>query len=430
MEIKRGDLYEAVWRQPRNQLAEKWSLSTRTITLACRQFDIPVPPSGHWTRVSMNKIIQRPPLRGDRKVSIELLEPTSNMITRRQPKHNSNLTAKPNPPSRPPNTGSSGLITTPRNPAATFVKATIQETSPAIRKAYRSYSSPNANRDYRYQHVLPGSESIVRIAVMPEMVERALLLMDAILRAIAAEKWAVQIPSDQDRTKNSVNIDGITVLFTLTEQRKQERIKSDKMWTDWEYRYHSTGVLRFQYGVGAYLSELKDKKNQSLEERIEDIVQALRTEVTRVQNSQIERREQERRYRLGQMLSGMVEQALKNNEKCEQRLDQCAKNHEQATKIRTFVEELKQRIPPDQWRTEQALWAEWALRRADELDPVTRFDRLDHTVPVKVLHQVQDMMAAAPERYVQLQELDLEKSVDQIIDRMTRFPKPPCLGGV
>jgi hypothetical protein len=129
------------------------------------------------------------------------------------------------------------------------------------------------------------------------------------------------------------------------------------------------------------------------------------------------------------MLYGVVEQALKYNEKCEQRLDQCIEKYEQATKIRTFVEELKRRIPLNEWRKEQVQWAEWALLRADELDPVTQFDQLDHNVPKKVLHQVQAMIAAEPERYAQLQELDLKKSVEYAIDRVTHFSKPPYPGG-
>lgn len=425
MKIRRGDLFDAVWQTPRKQLAEQWRVSASTITSACRQFDVPVPRAGYWTRVSMGKPTQSPFLTGTRETSIELVEQVATRPTRTSSKNTANPTTKFDSHKTSLSTGKPEPPEVSIEPSAVSVKATIQEAAPAIRKAYRSYNSPAANRDDRYKHVLPGSDSIVRIAVMPEMVERALLLMDAILRAVAAEEWAVQIPSDQDRTKNSVEIDGVKVLFTLTEQRKQERVKSHKMWTDWEYRYHSTGILRFQYGVGRYLSEIKDNKNQPLEERIVDIIHALRDEVSRVQNVEIERREQERLHRLGQMLAGMVDRALKYNEQCEERLNHCAEKYEQAAKIRAFVKELKQRTHPDQWRPEQLKWLDWALRRADELDPICQFDHLDHSVPETVLSQVRAAIDSEPERYAQLQELDLERSVENKIDWRRRFPSYP-----
>ena len=425
MEIRRDDLFDAIWQTPRKQLAKKWGISASTITSACRQCDVPVPPAGYWTRVSMGKPTQRPLLTGTRETLIKLIEPVTTTQKRPRLKNAPNPAAKFDSQKTSLSTGKPEPLKVSIKPSAISVKATIQETAPAIRKAYRSYSSPKADRDYRYQHVLPGSESIIRIAVMPEVVERALLLMDAILRAMAVEKWPVRIPAEPDRTKNSVEIDRVTVVFTITEQRKQERIKSGKMWTEWEYRYHSTGILRFQYGVGAYLREIKDSKSQRLEERIQEIIQALRNEVTRAKNTELERREQERLHRLGQMLSGIIKAGLQYNERCELRLNEYLEKYEQATKIRAFVADLKQRACPDQWRPEQVNWVEWALNRADELDPVCHFSQLDHTVPQTVLSQVKAKIDSEPEKYNQLRELNLERSVEQKLDWIEQFPNYP-----
>lgn len=258
---------------------------------------------------------------------------------------------------------------------------------------------------------------------MPEMVERALLIMDAILRSMSANKWKVKTPAEKDRTKNSVEIDGVTVLFTITEQRTQERIKSDDRWREWEYWYHSSGILRFQYGAGSYVQEIKDNKKLKLEQRIGDIVQALRDEVKRTQDAEIKKRERERLHRLWETLSLMVQKALKYNAQCENRLDEYLAQHEQAIKIRSFVDGIKQRTAADPFRPQQQRWVEWGQRRADEIDPVTNFEELDYAVSETVSSQVQSIIDAEPECYGELNELDLERSIGAKLGWIKKYPE-------
>ena len=414
MEISRGTLFDAVWESPRKKLAAEWAISANAITSACRQYDVPLPPPGYWTRVSMDKPTERPSLSGPRDTVIDLIDAAPPDRKRRRQNPTAKQSKQSEPRKQSQDIGEPDLHTS--------VQTTISAASPAIRKAFRSYASPKAARDFRYQHVLPGSDTIVRIAVMPEMVERALLIMDAILRRMAENKWAVKTPAHNDRTKNSVEIEGVTVFFTITEQRRQERVKSDQRWTDWEYRYHSTGILRFQYGAGPNVQEIKDTKTRRLEERIEDVIQALRDEVRRTKDAETKRRERERLYRLGQMLSEMVRKAVKYNEQCETKLDACVAQHEQAVKIRSLVDDIKRRNAPAQLKPEQVRWIDWALTRANEIDPATNFDELDYAVPETVLSQVQAMIEAEPERYGQLNELELEHSIEKQLDWIKKYP--------
>ncbi|GAA4648313.1 hypothetical protein GCM10023116_05800 [Kistimonas scapharcae] len=39
---------------------------------------------------------------------------------------------------------------------------------------------------------------------------------------------------------NAVTIDDVTITFTISEQRKQVKTKSDSYWREWEYSYGST----------------------------------------------------------------------------------------------------------------------------------------------------------------------------------------------
>ncbi len=178
MEITRQALYEALWSSPRKELASAWGIDPNTITYASKKQNIPLPKPGHWTLVSMGKSPTQPTLIGNPDESVTLEDPPRKPRNKKQPSSGTAKAAtKGALTSGPTPVGSSNSV-----PASIHPVTSISEALPTVRKAYKTYSSPKAVRDYKYQHVLPGSAEVIRIAVMPEMVERALLLMDTILR--------------------------------------------------------------------------------------------------------------------------------------------------------------------------------------------------------------------------------------------------------
>ena len=50
--MKRSELYAMVWQKPMTKVAEELGLSDVGLAKACRRNDIPVPPRGHWAKVS------------------------------------------------------------------------------------------------------------------------------------------------------------------------------------------------------------------------------------------------------------------------------------------------------------------------------------------------------------------------------------------
>ena len=421
MKLTRQALYEALWKSPRKELAEDWSLNATTITAACKFFKIPLPPPGYWTRVKMGKQDQWPTLQGPTDDLIELVDPPA---------------AKPkiNKSPLPPKT------TQQKAKTATACKTTqkvsdsdvlnfrlcpsIAETLPAIRKAYQSYSSSKAAKDFRYKHVLPASDSIIRMTVMPELVERALLVLDALLRRFKANKWNVQIPATTDRSKNSVEVDGVTILFSIVEQRRQEKIKSESTWTEWEYVYHSTGILRFQYSTSPSIwAEIKDLKRTRLEYRIDEIIQTIKNEVTRLKQAEHARKERARLSQLGDELSGLVKLALEHNRACSQRLDCYLEQFEKAERIRRFAEAFRGKLTTKNCTPEHEQWLEWANSKANELDPISNPNTFNFTVPMDITSRVNAMIDEAPERYGVLRELDLDASVESTLRLIANYPR-------
>jgi len=293
------------------------------------------------------------------------------------------------------------------------LRSSIAEALSVIRKAYRSYSSPKAPRDFRYKHVLPASDSVIRMTVMPDLVERALLVLDSLLRRFKANEWNVQIPATTDRRKNSVEVDGVTILFSIIEQRRQEKIKSQSTWTEWEYVYHSTGILRFQYSTSTSIwHEIKDTKRSPLEDRIDGIIQSIKDEVIRLKQAEQARKERERLSRLGDQLSGLVKLALEHNQARSQRLESCLEQFEKAERIRRFAEAFRGKLTTKNRMPEHEQWLEWADSKANELDPISNPSTFNFTVPMDITSRVNAMIDEAPERYGVLRELDLEPDAE------------------
>lgn len=413
MEITRQALYEALWSSPRKELASAWGIDPNTITYASKKQNIPLPKPGHWTLVSMGKPPSQPALTGDPDESVTLEDPP------RKPGKKKPPSSTPKTPRKVDQTSSQTLpVSSEPVPTIKDPVTSISEALPTIRKAYKTYSSPKAARDYKYQHVLPGSAEVIRIAVMPEMVERALLLMDTILREFQKSQWKTRIPSERDRNKNSVFVEGVEILFTITEHRQQERVKSESRWTTWEYRYHSTGTLRFQFGTSSWLHEIKDNKRKKLEERIPEIIDGILEEVARVKRVEIERKNRERIERLESRLSDLVRKALNHNHQCEERLNHCIAQHQKALRIRSLVDAFRRSDSPDQRYDEREKWLSWLEVKANNMDPINNQNSTDFSVSKDLVAQVCSMIESDLDAYSPLKELDLEASISKVARRI------------
>jgi hypothetical protein len=60
--LTRGELFDLVWSTPMNKLARRFGLSDVGLAKTCERFHIPRPPQGHWARVAWNHKSDRPSL--------------------------------------------------------------------------------------------------------------------------------------------------------------------------------------------------------------------------------------------------------------------------------------------------------------------------------------------------------------------------------
>lgn len=291
----------------------------------------------------------------------------------------------------------------------------IEKALPPIRKAFKSYNSPTAKRAYRYQYVWPSGESLLRMAVMPEMVKRALLIFDSIIRECKNNKWEVQLPAKDNKKMNAVIVDGITIHFTISEQKRQEKIKSEDSWHEWDFRYHSLGILRFQYGAGYSNREIKDGKKLQLEDRLDDIIQAFRDEVIAVEQAKKARQEREYKERLRHQVERLLNDAQSNNEQCDLYLSEQLSSFEKYLQLNKFITHMKRSISQESLTPEVELWFEWLHKKSEEVNPASNIDELDFSIPINLLTQVETMISNDEERYGELRKIDIPKILECLV---------------
>ena len=71
MKIRCIELFNAVWEKPVRTLAQEWGLSDVGLAKVCRKHGIPLPPLGHWAKVSVGRGMKKPALLADPDIEIE-----------------------------------------------------------------------------------------------------------------------------------------------------------------------------------------------------------------------------------------------------------------------------------------------------------------------------------------------------------------------
>ncbi|WP_157360227.1 hypothetical protein [Aliagarivorans marinus] len=415
-QLTRFELYTAVWETPRNALAKLWGVPANAITEACKSNEVPLPRSGYWTLVALDKPREVPVLHGDHGVQIEICSPGPSSKETSSRTVVLEVDSQQRSEQSSPRDFQEGEMTIAEQEIP--LTQSIDQALPPIRKAFKSYNSPKAARDYRYQYVLPGGSSILRIAVMPEMVERALLIVDSIVRECKRRKWQVQLPASDNAKMNAVVVDDVTIEFTVTEQRRQEKVKSESTWRDWEYIYHSTGVLRWQFGARYSKREIKDAKRGTLEQKLPDIVQGFIDEVERVHRMEREQRAREHHRELVQRVESMVREAVAYNKRCEDTLSQRISEYQTAKRLREFAAYMSSK--PEQ-SEEYSDWLGWIEAKVLSIDSMTSTEADSWIVPVDVLFYVSELVENGEDE--ELKRLDIAEIVKHFL-HWSHFTKP------
>jgi hypothetical protein len=168
--LTRDQLYEDVWSRPVIQIAKDLGISDVALAKICRRLSVPLPPRGYWARIAAGRPARKPDLpktlpSAPTSHALRVWRPPAEIVARQAP---------------------GGARTLPPIP----VPATVENPHPLIRRT-EVYLKRTGARDPDAT-ALP-AEAVLDIAATPPCADRALKIMDTILKALEARGHTVGV---------------------------------------------------------------------------------------------------------------------------------------------------------------------------------------------------------------------------------------------
>jgi hypothetical protein len=357
--FERQNLYEQVWEKPMTTLAAEYGLSDVGLRKICKRLSIPLPPQGYHLRTRKG---QRPPLPpskdGLKEHVTHIYEPEQLTVNELpQPVEVPEITFEEQPENR---------IVVSDEPVSHHQH--IAEAKSQLKK----------NKPDNYGRVSTYWKRGNDISVFPESIERALLIMNALVRALGKRGFTVSVDEKSNATVAKVLDEQIG--FRLEERSRQIRhvptpaeLLDEKKHSYRHYAaydYIATGEFSLKIS-GAYQYEkiCKDDKKGKVEEKLNIFIIAMIKRALQMKDDRIRRaREEELRRAKEQRRWEMDALIRKEKEKIETLKKQSEAWHE-SQKLRAFIHAAYKSRPFDP-ESPFAKWLVWASLQADRMDPL------------------------------------------------------------
>lgn len=303
--ITREDLYEKVWSQPITHIAKEYGVSDSAIIKICKKMEVPRPGAGHWTKVECGKTVKKAklPKLSKKGISEYKLSPHSGRVSDKfDDKTNDQL-----------------LISFEKNE---FNKIVVDEDVAAphslIVKNQKSFR--NSNTDDKFI-IRPRAKKHFNLKVTEGTVDRALNIMDALLKAFELRGWKFHIEADHE-LKMYIVIQDEKIEFSISEKTNRidhvitEKEKNDKAsgryyWAP-KWDYVPSGELTLKIENSYWLISRhtwKDGKIQRIEECLNkfcisaiELSEAIKVDRVKKEEDEIRRKKEEaERYRLKEL---------------------------------------------------------------------------------------------------------------------------------
>lgn len=391
--FSRNDLYEEVWTTPLTRLGKKYGLSDNGVRKICRAMNIPLPKAGHWAKVAAGQVIPRTPLPIDAKrASVVSRPPEENAF--RVAEDDDWLRAK----SAEEETAYS-QISVDLEPARWHaaiaplrdkLRAEIKEMVLAERDAKRAEKSPRLAQSpdwegWRWKSFVDRGEVLLQthkrapMRVTTRTYERALAVLNALCWAAARRGFTVQlnVPAGRIQLTGHDAVVDVRISEPLDEKVRVERNSWDNKPRSVPYKVPTGKLVLY---VGERWSEVATAEavDAPLETKLNQVF-------IRIYRAVIRQREQ-RRQRDARDREWKAEEARREAAAARRREEEAAKERERRQRNALVVE-------AKQWRTAQLIrdyvaqvmslsgcpnseiserWKKWAMKVADELDPLLR----------------------------------------------------------
>lgn len=358
--ITREELYKLVWSKPITELAKEFGMSDVGLAKVCKKLNVPRPYRGYWQLVAAGRKLTIPKLPPTQKG-----EPTETVLS----PDSYRVNFKPKDP------GVVDSIEAERLPENRIrvgesldnPHRLVRNTQILLRKG-----KPDESGRLHYWNVTDNRPRL-SVRVSKDTMPRALLIMDALIKALEARGCKVEA---EDGT--ICRIGETPVPFHLWERvRRTERVltekEKEKPWWYKSYEFIPTGELVFT--LDEFCVDRKnwtDGKKKKLEDKLNNIVAGLFAAAEQLRLREIERKEEEARRAEAARKRAELEHQLRIQEERGKQLDFFVDSWIRSKNLRQFLKECEDalrlqnedRIPSNEY------WLGWSRAYADHIDPI------------------------------------------------------------
>jgi hypothetical protein len=376
--LSREELYSRVWTTPMRRLAVEFGLSDVGLSKICRKHNIPTPPVGFWAKKAHGKAMEQTPLppADGADVMVEIVEqpPRSEVAAPvRRTVQNEKIAALIAEVSKPQN--------------KLVVSETLHAPHPSVVTTRRSLDEATPDKYGLLSPIWRDRASSLNVAVAKQSVNRALRIMNALVKALDRFGFQFKSTDDEWRKKFRVTFMGEAFEFRLREKTKRQDHVPTEAEKAKQAKYHfqsypahdyiPTGMFELAVSNSGYWSPdqtWRDGKDHRVEDDLNEFVVVLlemvdRAQVARVSKERAEREQQERERRRYDL-----EQRRRKEQKRVDALLAEAQSWEKSRLIRTYVAAVREKaingkgIEPG---SDLDRWLTWASAQADRFDPLT-----------------------------------------------------------
>lgn len=361
MEVwNREQLYVDAWEQPLVKLAIKYGVSAVMLGKVCKKLKIPVPGRGYWAKLEFGKSVDRLPLpvATDLPIMERFKIPTSQ-------------TAHVNP-----------ILPSPEPSDPEYILIKQVESRPLVLNPHAKrhkwiIAAETALRDARPDDkgIMHSGWGSLDVHVSQACLNRALLIMNAVITALEAESLPVAVTREKHGT--AVRVFGHDVAFAIVEKyhEKSRRQAPESSFQRFIIEYEPTGILEFQVVRQHYdCTRLRDQKKRKLEAMLPQILGALMREGRdRVVQAQISKQQEIERLKKATEREELRKQ-IEAEERKVTELSEWVTAWQEAHQLRAFItalEELWSRQDVDlSPGSDAGRQIAWMKEQADRLDPL------------------------------------------------------------
>lgn len=354
--LSREVLYEKVWAEPMLQLARSFGIPTTALAKICRKLSVPVPGRAYWWKRELKLPVEQtplPPLEEHEK------QPTSLGRSER--------------PIRPPRQLSETekrIADEKKDENRIVVAEQLVAPHSLIEQTQRSLANAKADSEGM---VCPKAKGCLNICVGPESIDRALRIMDALVKALEARGYVVTVSNEKDKERGTqVCASDESIRFSLielTDRRVKELTPSEKREREKDFHHllwrSTPEYIRFPNGrlmlrIDNYSGSLRHRWSDCSTDRLEDRLNRFTIAVIRVaEDMKRSRLEAEERKRIWE--EGAPERERLQKEQERQRREEEQRKRTEEWRAKTIEAKLVE------WQHVQQLHAFIAAVRAEAM---------------------------------------------------------------